>query len=606
MPLPIKKAYADNLLARVISQDDIKAHFGDYQTAISFYRAYPDKLVDLFIEASGPECNFKLYPFQRIMLRSFARSQKIFLTFSRGTSKSFIVVLWMFVCCILYPGYKFGQVANSKQQSAAILEAKVSEVLSLLPILNFEIKKITKIKDQLIVTFKNGSFFQNVAQKQTSRGLRFTGIIVEEICEMVDDQMLREVILPTLAIKRRCANGYYDPDDTMSQMEIYVTTAGYKDSPGYVKLIQFLLKEVVQPGSASVLGGSYRIPIIAGLQDMNWIRDQKMSGELNPTSFAREFLSKWSTGSENAFFRADVFDKYRSLQEPEFERMLNLGSGVGYVFGIDVGRMGDESEIAVWKFIPQTGTVSTKHLVAIYTLEDMHFEEQAVEIKVLYNKYKPVQVAIDANGIGAGLVDYLVKSQIDVRTNQFLPPWGVSNDDKNYYSQFRSADMIPNVLWLYKANAQFNTEMYSNYQTQMTTGKLRFLIDEHTAKLKMDASRAKRFKEMSEDEKIDWIIQFTQTSLLKDQLANLEEKHEGVNIILDRSNKNIKKDKVSATGYALYYIKTEIDDPALRRQTSSLEQLMQLSRSSKTRKNMPKTTIRTKGGYKSIANRCKH
>ena len=40
----------------------------------------------------------------------------------------------------------------------------------------------------------------------------------------------------------------------------------------------------------------------------------------------------------------------------------------------------------------------------------MHFEEQAVEIKVLYNKYKPVQVAIDANGIGAGLVDYLVKS----------------------------------------------------------------------------------------------------------------------------------------------------------------------------------------------------
>ena len=76
--------------------------------------------------------------------------------------------------------------------------------------------------------------------------------------------------------------------------------------------------------------------------------------------------------------------------------------------------------------------------------------------------------------------------------------------------------MIPNVLWLYKANAQFNTEMYSNYQTQMTTGKLRFLIDEHTAKLKMDASRAKRFKEMSEDEKIDWIIQFTQTSLLKD------------------------------------------------------------------------------------------
>lgn len=603
MPLPIKKAYADNMLARVISADDIKERFGDYQTAISFFRAYPDRLVDLLVEASGPECNFKLYPFQRIMLRSFARSQKTFLTFSRGTSKSFIVVLWMFLCCILYPGYKFGQVANSKQQSAAILEAKVSEVLSMLPILNFEVKRISKVKDQLIVTFKNGSFFQNVAQKSTSRGLRFTGIIVEEICEMVDDQMLREVILPTLAIKRRCANGLFDPEDIMSQMEIYVTTAGYKDSPGYVKLIQFLLKQVVTPGMATVLGGSYRIPIIAGLQDLNWIRDQKMSGELNPTSFAREFLSRWSTGSENAFFRADVFDKCRSLQEPEFERHPNLAKGVDYVFGLDVGRMGDKTEVFVWKYIPQTGTISTKHAVAIYSFENMHFEEQAVEVKLLYNKYKPKQVVIDANGIGAGLVDYLIKSQIDVRTNQFLAPWGVSNDDKNYYSKFKSADMIPNVLWLIKANATFNTEMYSNYQMQLTTGKLRFLIDEHTAKLRMSASRSKKFKEMSEDEKVDYIVQFTQTSILKDQLANLEEKHDGLNIILDRSNQNIKKDKVSASGYALWYIKTQIDDLAMRRKSIDLGTFARIGKSQK--KKVPGVTLRG-GGSGNIAKRFKH
>lgn len=605
MPLPIKRAYSDNLLARVISADEIREHFGDYQTAISFYRAYPDKLVDLLVEASGPECNFKLYPFQRLMLRTFARSQKSFLTFSRGTSKSFIVVLWMFLCCILYPGYKFGQVANSKQQSAAILEAKVSELLSLLPILNFEIKKMTKIKDQLIVTFKNGSFFQNVAQKSTSRGLRFTGIIVEEICEMTDDQMLREVILPTLAIKRRCANGFYDPEDNMSQMEIYVTTAGYKDSPGYIKLINFLLKEVIAPGSAMIIGGSYRIPILAGLQDMNWIRDQKMSGELNPTSFQREFMSRWSSGSEKAYFRAEIFDKYRSIQEPEFERLPHLGAGVDYYFGIDVGRMGDESELVVWKNIPVIGSIGTKHEVAIYTFENMHFEEQAIEIKALYYKYLPKQVIIDGNGIGAGLVDYLIKSQVDLRTGKFLAPWGVTNDDKNYYSQFRTSDMIHNLLWIVKANAQFNTEMYSNFQTLLTTGKLRFLIDEHTAKLRMDASRAKRFKEMTEDEKVDWIVQFTQTSLLRDQMANLEESHEGVNIILDRSNKAIKKDKVSAAGYALWYIKYQVDDPAMRKQSTGLSQLMSIAKQSKNRSRDIKTTFRTKGGFESIANRYK-
>ena len=52
------------------------------------------------------------------------------------------------------------------------------------------------------------------------------------------------------------------------------------------------------------------------------------------------------------------------------------------------------------------------------------------------------------------------------------------NDEKGYYQQFKTADTIPNLLYIIKANAVFNTEMYANLQTQLTTGKLRFLIDE--------------------------------------------------------------------------------------------------------------------------------
>ncbi|MFW1989668.1 hypothetical protein ACG9Y6_18780, partial [Acinetobacter baumannii] len=78
------------------------------------------------------------------------------------------------------------------------------------------------------------------------------------------------------------------------------------------------------------------------------------------------------------------------------------------------------------------------------------------------------------------------------------------------------ADMIPNLLYIIKANAPFNTEMYANLQTQLTTGKLRFLIDERQAKMKMDASRALKFKDMTEDDKANWIVPFMQTSILKD------------------------------------------------------------------------------------------
>ena len=483
----------------------------------------------------------------------------------------------------MYPNTKLAIAATTKGQSAAILESKVSEILTLLPILRFEIKKMEKVKDQFTVYFKNGSQMGNLAAKSSSRGLRFTGLTLEEIIEG-DPDIIQEVIIPTLAIQRRAANGEFNKQETISQQKICVTTAGYKDTYAYHTLIRTLLRQLTEPNKAIVLGGSYKIPIIAGLQNMDFIRQQKLSGTFNPTSFGREYLSRWSSGSENAYFAAEVFDRYRSLQEPVFEREENLGKGVGYIMAIDVGRFSDQSEVAIWKYIPQTGTTSTKHLVNIVSFEQMHFSEQAVEIKLLYNRYKPEKVVIDGAGLGAGLVDELIKPQVDVRTNQYLNPWGVANDDKGYYKQFKTADTIDNLLYIIKANASFNTEMYANLQTQLTTGKLRFLIDERQAKMKMDASRAKKFKDMTEDEKANWIVPFTQTSLLKDQMVNLEEKHEGVNIILDRTNKNIRKDKVSAMGYGLWYIKVEIDDVAMRRQTMTWDQMLKIPARSQNKK----------------------
>lgn len=583
MPLPlVENNSGNNTLTRIVSRQMIEDNLEEYRKAISFYRAYPDKLVDMYIEASGPDCNFHLFAYQRVILRAFARYQEVFCTFSRGTSKSFLDDLWNFLECILYPNTKLAIAATTKGQSAAILESKISEILALLPILQFEIRKIEKVKDQFTIYFKNGSQMSNLAAKQSSRGLRFTGLTLEEIIEG-DPNIIQEVILPTLAISRRAANGEFNKNETIMQQRIYVTTAGYKDTYAYNTLIRTLLRQLTEKRKAIVLGGTYKIPIIAGLQNMDFIRQQKLNGTFNPTSFGREYLSHWSIGSENAYFPAEVFDRFRAIQEPVFEREEGLGKNVGYVMSIDVGRFNDQSEVVIWKYIPQMGTTSTKHLVNIVSFQNMHFGEQAIEIKLLYYRYKPEKVIIDGAGLGAGLIDELITSQVDVRTNQFLAPWGVANDEKGYYNQFKTADTISDLLYIIKANAPFNTEMYANLQTQLTTGKLRFLIDERQAKLKMEASRAKKFKDMSEDDKINWIVPFTQTSLLRDQMVNLELKNDGVNIILDRTNKNIKKDKVSAMGYGLWYIKVEIDDVAMRRKQMTIDQMLKVGKTAGTK-----------------------
>ena len=89
------------------------------------------------------------------------------------------------------------------------------------------------------------------------------------------------------------------------------------------------------------------------------------------------------------------------------------------------------------------------------------------------------------------------------------------------------------------------------------------MIDERVKKEKLLAMN--QTKRMSQEERDTYLRPFTLTSILREQLLNLREETEGVNIILKRANKNIKKDKVSSLGYGLFYIKVEEDDPSRRR-----------------------------------------
>ncbi len=110
-------------------------------------------------------------------------------------------------------------------------------------------------------------------------------------------------------------------------------------------------------------------------------------------------------------------------------------------------------------------------------------------------------------------------------------------------------------MFIIKANASLNTTAYSYAQTQMYSGKIRFLIDESLAKTKLMSM--KQGQNMNIDERNEYLRPFVLTSILKEQTLNLVEENEGVNIILKQSNRGIKKDKFSAFVYGLYCIRYE-------------------------------------------------
>ena len=126
----------------------------------------------------------------------------------------------------------------------------------------------------------------------------------------------------------------------------------------------------------------------------------------------------------------------------------------------------------------------------MYTMNDEHFEDQAIFLKRLYYKYNASRIVIDGNGNGAGLVDYMVKPQIEQETGDVLPPFGVYNDDKGEYVRYKTNDTELDAMYIIKANAAINSEAHVNVKSQLASGKVKFLIDPRMAQQKLLAQKA--------------------------------------------------------------------------------------------------------------------
>lgn len=541
-----------------LSEERILAQIPELTKAFSFYREYPDIFVE-FLCGDNPE-NFKLYFYQRVFLRAVMRHRYAYATFPRAYSKSFLSILVLMIRCILYPGAKLFITTGGKEQAAGIAKEKVDELCKLIPGLRNEIDwrpgKTVSSKDNVRYQFKNGSVLDIIAARQSSRGKRKHGGLIEE-CILVDGTLLNEVIIPTMNVSRRLSDGSFKDEEVLNKSQIYVTTAGWKNSFAYEKLIQLLIQQIIDPAEAVILGGSWRIPVMEELLSKSFIQELKLDGTYNDASFAREYESEWSGDAENAFFSSEKFDKHRVLLQPEYEYSGRSSKNAYYVLGVDVGRKGCTTEVCVFKVTPQVQGSSLKTLVNVYSWDEEHFEDQAINLKRLFYKYKARRIAIDANGLGIGLVDYMVKQQVDPETNEVLPDFGVENDEDGFYKKFRTPDTEADALFLIKANAPINTEAHSYVQTQLASGKIKFLIDENQAKVKLMSTKVGQAMDMNK--RAEYLKPFTLTTILREQMLNLIEENEGVNIILKQSSKSIKKDKFSAFEYGLYYIKQEED-----------------------------------------------
>ena len=78
---------------------------------------------------------------------------------------------------------------------------------------------------------------------------------------------------------------------------------------------------------------------------------------------------------------------------------------------------------------------------------------------------------------------------------------------------------------------------------------------------------------MTPEERKEYLIPYTLTGVLREEMLNLREENEGINIILKPASKSIPHDKFSAFIYGLYYIKQD-EERRGRRKKFNISDLM--------------------------------
>lgn len=538
--------------SKVVTEERLLRILPDLEKYYELWLAYPDKLVELLLPI---DTNFKLIPFQILALRVNARHKLVFQTATRGYSKSFIAILSKLIHGILLPKAKISVVSEFKQQATQIGKEKLDELSYLMPLLKQEFNEAhgagnANSKDFLRKMMKNGAQLDIVSIEDSTRGGRRHSILFEEAKDL-PAQQINAVVLPLLNISRRSVIGELNPREP-HQQQLYVGSAGVRSSFAYEKCMEILVTTAINPDKAFCWGGDYQIPVYYGLLDKDFVLDQMNSSTYDEADFAREYGSKWTSSNMESLFDYDQLTKIRRIKRAEWKAADQ--DNVFYILSIDVARSAARTVMEVFK-VHIGEDYFTKKLVNIQTIQGGSFQYQALRIKELDSRFNFNRIVIDANGLGVGLVDFLMQENFDKDSGVLYGPFNVDNIKE--YPIYASEQKVgaPSKIFIIKTNQHSAGAIHTNAYKELFSGRVHLLVDPKVAREKLLATP--KGSRMGIVERDRYLAPYKNTSLLVDETANIKIKKHTVGFLVELIDSSKEKDTFSALEYGLHYISEE-------------------------------------------------
>ena len=541
----------------------------------SYFRANPQRLISEYFGIS-------LRIFQKILIFCMMKNNYLIYCASRGQGKTFLVALFICVKCTLYPGSKIVVCSSTRSQGNETLLKIQDELMKMSPNLAFEIKDCSIGQNNAKITWKNGSWAKVCTSSDSGRGSRANVLCVDEYVKVdltVITMVLRKFLTAPRHPKFMDKEEYKDYPQERNQ-EIYMSSAWMKQHWSFDKLKSYVAQLLDDNKKYFVCGLPYQISIKEGLLSREQVEDEMSEQDFNQTIWDMEMGCMWFGDTDGAFFSYEDISKQRKLQTAIYppqnsndkkNKIPELVNGERRIISVDVALLAskkqnnDASSIFINSALPTNNNRYIGNMIFTDNYEGLHTSDLALIIRRLYEQYHCTDIALDVKGIGVGIYDALCRDIADPTFGVVYPPLSCCNDQ--VYADRCIDKKAPKVIWAIQATAQFNNDMYLNLRDGFQQGYINLLVDEFQAEENLKSIRG--YMSMSSNEKTRLQLPFVHTTLLINELINLEYESKGANIkIYEKSG--MRKDRVSSIGYN-YWVQCQLAQKLRKPKQSSFD-----------------------------------
>lgn len=513
----------------------------------------------------------KLKLFQEILIYEMFHSGCSFFLGCRGISKTWTTSLFASTKCMLYPGTAC-VVASATRKQARELVAKIEKIfIPNYPMFALEVEDIVNNQYNTVVKFRNGSYIEIVTANQNARCGRANMLIIDE-ARLVDKNIIDSVLKKFLTASRHA--GYMDlekyKDIPMERnQEIYLTSGWYANHWCYTLFRDYAAGMITGNGDYFAAALPYQLSIKEKLLDRRQVESDMNSTDFNEVSFIMEMCAEFWSGADGALYSYDEIIPYRLIKygfyPPKISNLLSdkririppkLHNEVR-ILSADIALMAsngknnnDATSIFINQMMLSDSGRSTKNFVYTENNEGLRAEEQALNIRKLFDEFDCDWLVIDARGIGLPIVDLIMADIYDPETGRTYDALSCyNNPDIAARCKSRNAQK---KIWAIHATPEFNSQCALGLREEFRQGNIRLLASEED--FDENFSQLQGFTKLGLEEKNLLKASYIHTYLLINELINLECETKN-NVVRVKEKSGMRKDRFSSASYNIYVSK---------------------------------------------------